>query len=197
MAVTGWYNDKEGKWRVDILSQHQECGNPSEVKRLKAQHFDQDNIVLKESFTPRLLGNMQPSRAFGDDALKLTKADKQSIELAGQVKFVGEESPFTKKTVPYIDPPFMDAEPEITIRKLRGNDNEKLKFLVIATDGSEDLPGTTPENSRGRCLFEDKNSAAHLIRNRLDGDGDKKVQEMILSLGGGAARSVRDDTSVM
>nr|XP_019004329.1 uncharacterized protein I203_03488 [Kwoniella mangroviensis CBS 8507]OCF67790.1 hypothetical protein I203_03488 [Kwoniella mangroviensis CBS 8507] len=197
MAVTGWYNDKEGKWRVDILSQHQECGNPSEVKRLKAQHFDQDNIVLKESFTPRLLGNMQPSRAFGDDALKLTKADKQSIELAGQVKFVGEESPFTKKTVPYIDPPFMDAEPEITIRKLRGNDNEKLKFLVIATDGSEDLPGTTPENSRGRWLFEDKNSAAHLMRNGLDGDGDKKVQEMILSLGGGAARSVRDDTSVM
>ncbi|OCF73035.1 hypothetical protein I204_06265 [Kwoniella mangroviensis CBS 8886] len=210
MAVTGWYNDKEGKWRVDILSQHQECGNPSEVKRLKAQHFDQDNIVLKESFTPRLLGNMQPSRASGDDALKLTKADKQSylahhhnlktitiIELAGQVKFVGEESPFTKKTVPYIDPPFMDAEPEITIRKLRGNDNEKLKFLVIATDGSEDLPGTTPENSRGRWLFEDKNSAAHLIRNGLDGDGDKKVQEMILSLGGGAARSVRDDTSVI
>ncbi|KAK6908286.1 hypothetical protein I203_102287 [Kwoniella mangroviensis CBS 8507] len=227
MAVTGWYNDKEGKWRVDILSQHQECGNPSEVKRLKAQHFDQDNIVLKESFTPRLLGNMQPSRAFGDDALKLTKADKQSIELAGQVKFVGEESPFTKKTVPYIDPPFMDAEPEITIRKLRGNDNEKLKFLVIATDGlwdricSEEVilllsaHSTHPKhppipkkaylstfpnsnlNSRGRWLFEDKNSAAHLMRNGLDGDGDKKVQEMILSLGGGAARSVRDDTSVM
>ncbi|WWC96007.1 hypothetical protein V866_002874 [Kwoniella sp. B9012] len=243
-AVAGWYNVKEGKWRVDILSQDQECGNPSEVKRLNAQHFDQDNVVLNEGFTPRLLGNMQPSRAFGDDGLKLTKADKRSIELAGQVNFVGEESPFTKKTVPYIDPPYMDAEPEITIRNLRENDDEKLKFLVIATDGlwdklsseevilllsahstrpkhpsipkrdlpshftqlgprnirphpAEDLPGITPDNSRGQWSCGDHNAVTHSIRNGLGGDGDKKVQEMILSLGGGAARSVRDDTSVM
>ncbi|WVW84565.1 hypothetical protein I302_106599 [Kwoniella bestiolae CBS 10118] len=245
-AVPGWYNEREGKWRVDTLSQDQECGNPDEVERLKANHFDQENVVLDEGFTPRLLGNMQPSRAFGDDGLKLTKSEKESIELAGQVKFVADESPFTKKTVPYIDPPYMDAEPEIVIRKLRENQDEKLKFLVIATDGlwdkisseeailllsahythpkhapipktklpslfpqfepdtlrprsypAEDLPGTTADNSKGCWLFEDDNAATHLVRNGLDGDGDKKVQEMILSLSGNGTRSVRDDTSVM
>ncbi|WWD04770.1 hypothetical protein V865_002841 [Kwoniella europaea PYCC6329] len=124
----------------------------------------------------------------------------------------------------------MDAEPEITIRKLRENDHERLKFVVIATDGlwdklsseevilllsahsarpihppipKENLPSHFPQFEPGNIRpypaedLPDKNAAAHLIRNGLDGDGDEKVQEMILSLGGGAARSVRDDTSVM
>ncbi|WWC70669.1 uncharacterized protein I206_104620 [Kwoniella pini CBS 10737] len=246
-AVAGWYDEKTCKWRVDTLSQDQECGNPAEIERLQNMHSPPlKDVVLDEGFTPRLLGNLQPSRAFGDDSSKLNRAEKKSIAEAGQLTPMPEESLFTKKPISYDDPPYMDACPEILIRNLRNNENpnEKLKFLIIATDGlwdkisseesilllsahlsnsiqnpipksklpnmfsqidnfderpypSEELPGTIEKNSKGNWLFEDKNSATHLIRNGLDGNGDKEIHNMILSLTGSGAREVRDDTSVM
>ncbi|WWC62461.1 uncharacterized protein I303_105057 [Kwoniella dejecticola CBS 10117] len=137
-AVAGWLDEESGQWRVDVLSQDQECGNPAEVKRLQNMHSPPlSDAVIDEGYTPRLLGNLQPSRAFGDDCSKLTRAEKESLSLAGQINTLPEESPFTKKPISYDDAPYMDAWPEIVIRNLRNkeNPNEKLEFLIIATDG--------------------------------------------------------------
>lgn len=60
---------------------------------------------------------------------------------------------------------------------------------------AKDLPGSTEETSEGVWRFEDKNAAAHLIRNAV-GRGDREQWRQILSLKGSAQREMQDDQAV-
>ena len=62
---------------------------------------------------------------------------------------------------------------------------------------AQDLPGS-PGRDIGSWVFEDDNSATHLVRNALGGMGwDKDVRRKVLSMREGGTRVVRDDTTVM
>ncbi|WVF69344.1 hypothetical protein IAT40_004120 [Kwoniella sp. CBS 6097] len=246
-AVAGWYNPTQGTWRTDVLSQDHNAANPVEAEKVRSEHpTERDNVIIDQGFTPRLVGNAQPTRAFGDDSLKTSKPDMDEIERACSVEYYHAKNRATGEMFPKNDGPYMGSEPEVIIRHLRKeSEGEELRFLIVATDGlwdkitseeavlllaahsahphhspipktvlpgqfpqfsppaeemrpypAEPLPGTVADSSKGHWLFEDENAATHLMRNGLDGDGDKSVHRKTLSLPGGVARYVRDDTSV-
>ena len=110
---------QSGKWAAVPLSEDQTGATPSEDARLRAEHPGEPNVTNRG----RILGQLEPSRAFGDAIYKWSR------ETAIQVKksFFGKTPSDLLKT-----PPYVTAEPIITTTKI---DPTKGDFLVMATDG--------------------------------------------------------------
>lgn len=108
-----------GKWTATALSEDQTGGTPFEMARLRAEHPGEENVVHHG----RILGGLEPSRAFGDAGYKWTKAVQDQIKK----NFFGKTAPALLKT-----PPYVTAEPIVTTTKM---DPEKGDFVVMATDG--------------------------------------------------------------
>jgi pyruvate dehydrogenase phosphatase len=108
-----------GKWTATPLSEDQTGGTPSEDARLRAEHPGEEYVTHKG----RILGQLEPSRAFGDAIYKWSR------ETANHVKssFFGKTPSSLLKT-----PPYVTAEPIVTTTKI---DPSKGDFLVMATDG--------------------------------------------------------------
>lgn len=108
-----------GKWTAVALSEDQTGSTPSEVKRLQQEHPGEPNVVRNG----RILGQLEPSRAFGDAFYKWTRETQEKIKN----RFFGRTpNPFLKS------PPYVTAEPVITTTKI---DPKQGDFLVLATDG--------------------------------------------------------------
>ena len=135
-----------GKWVATALSEDQTGGTPSEMTRLKAEHPGEDSVVRNG----RILGGLEPSRAFGDSLYKWTKEVQDEIK----AKWFGRSPPVLLQT-----PPYVTAEPVITTTKM---EPEKGDFVVMATDGlwemlsNEEVVGlvgqwleANPQNSTG------------------------------------------------
>ena len=108
-----------GKWTATPLSEDQTGGTPSEVARLRAEHPGEENVVR----SGRILGGLEPSRAFGDSSYKWTREVQEQIKK----NFFGRTPSSLLKT-----PPYVTAEPVITTTKV---DPGKGDFVVMATDG--------------------------------------------------------------
>ncbi|KAL1968890.1 hypothetical protein VTN77DRAFT_1251 [Rasamsonia byssochlamydoides] len=108
-----------GKWIATPLSEDQTGGTPSEVKRLQEEHPGEPNVVRNG----RILGQLEPSRSFGDAFYKWTKETQEKIKS----RFFGRTPHQLLKT-----PPYVTAEPIITTTKI---DPKQGDFLVLATDG--------------------------------------------------------------
>ena len=108
-----------GKWVATALSEDQTGGTPSEIARLRAQHPGEEHVVRNG----RILGGLEPSRAFGDSMYKWSKEVQDRMKM----DFFGKTSPSLLKT-----PPYVTAEPIITTTKMQP---EKGDFVVMATDG--------------------------------------------------------------
>ncbi|KAL2000216.1 hypothetical protein VTN02DRAFT_3400 [Thermoascus thermophilus] len=108
-----------GKWIATALSEDQTGSTPSEVKRLREEHPDEPFVVRNG----RILGNLEPSRSFGDAFYKWKKETQDKIKS----KFFGRTPHQLLKT-----PPYVTAEPIITTTKI---DPKQGDFLVLATDG--------------------------------------------------------------
>lgn len=108
-----------GKWRAIALSEDQTGGTPSEMARLRAEHPGEEYVVHHG----RILGGLEPSRAFGDSTYKWTKEIQEKIKK----HFFGKSPPTILKT-----PPYVTAEPIITTTKM---EPERGDFVVMATDG--------------------------------------------------------------
>ena len=108
-----------GKWTAIPLSEDLTGGTPSEVARLRAQHPGEDNVTYRG----RILGSLEPSRAFGDAIYKWSKdtAERMKSDFFGRTP-----SPYLKT------PPYVTAEPVVTTTQV---DPNKGDFLVMATDG--------------------------------------------------------------
>ena len=108
-----------GKWTAMALSEDQTGGTPSEDIRLRAEHPGEEYVTHKG----RILGQLEPSRAFGDAIYKWSR------ETANRVKssFFGKTPSSLLKT-----PPYVTAEPIISTTKI---DPSRGDFLVLATDG--------------------------------------------------------------
>ena len=108
-----------GKWIATPLSEDQTGGTPSEDARLRAEHPGEEHVTKNG----RILGGLEPSRAFGDSLYKW------SMEVQWKIKrdFFGKTPPSLLRT-----PPYVTAEPVVTTTKV---EPEKGDFVVMATDG--------------------------------------------------------------
>lgn len=89
------------------------------MARLRAEHPGEENVVR----SGRILGGLEPSRAFGDSSYKWTREVQEQIKK----NFFGRTPSTLLKT-----PPYVTAEPIITTTKV---EPEKGDFVVMATDG--------------------------------------------------------------
>lgn len=118
-AVLGRKNPTTGKWTATPLSEDQTGGTPSEMVRLRAEHPGEDNVVHRG----RILGGLEPSRAFGDAGYKWSR----EVQTRMKKYFFGRNpSPLVKT------PPYVTAEPIVTTTKVDPGQGD---FVVLATDG--------------------------------------------------------------
>jgi pyruvate dehydrogenase phosphatase len=108
-----------GKWTATALSEDQTGSNPNEAARMRKAHPGEERVV----HNGRVLGGLEPTRAFGDASYKWSREISDRLRSA----FFGRSpSPFLKT------PPYVTAEPVITTTKIQP---EKGDFVVMATDG--------------------------------------------------------------
>lgn len=117
-AVLG-RRSENGKWSATPLSEDQTGGTPSEMKRLREEHPGEPNVVRNG----RILGQLEPSRSFGDAFYKWSKQTQDKIKR----QFFGRTPHPLLKT-----PPYVTAEPVITTTKVEPTQGD---FVVLATDG--------------------------------------------------------------
>jgi pyruvate dehydrogenase phosphatase len=117
-AVLGRRGDS-GKWVATPLSTDQTGSNPDEEARMRKQHPGEDYVIRNG----RVLGGLEPSRAFGDATYKWSREVSERLK---QSFFGRTPSPLLKT------PPYVTAEPVVTTTKIQP---EKGDFVVMATDG--------------------------------------------------------------
>lgn len=166
-----------GKWVATALSEDQTGGTPSEMARLRAQHPGEEHVVRNG----RILGGLEPSRAFGDSPYKWSKEVQDRMKM----DFFGKTSPALLKT-----PPYVTAEPIITTTKM---EPEKGDFVVMATDGlwemlsNEEVVGlvgqwleSQPKTSKGMA---NGSQGKSWLKSWLTGSGDALPVEKAVEAG--------------
>lgn len=118
-AVLGRKNAKTGKWFATPLSEDQTGSNPNEEARMRAEHPGEDHVIYRG----RVLGNLEPTRAFGDAAYKWSREVQEQIKN----RFFGRSVNNLLKT-----PPYVTAEPVVTSTQIEPGKGD---FVVLATDG--------------------------------------------------------------
>ncbi|KAF2840662.1 protein serine/threonine phosphatase 2C [Patellaria atrata CBS 101060] len=108
-----------GYWSATPLSVDQTGGTPEEAARLRKEHPGEENVVKNG----RVLGGLEPTRAFGDATYKWTRETQAELKKS----FFGRTASSLLRT-----PPYVTAEPVVTTTKV---DPQRGDFLVMATDG--------------------------------------------------------------
>ncbi|KAL5276852.1 PDP1 family protein [Megaselia abdita] len=221
-AVLGSLNS-DGKWIARRLSNEHNTDNITEISRVLKEHPKQERDTIFRQ--DRLLGQLLPTRAFGDFRYKWTAEVIQD--------FVVPHAGFGPSALPqyYLTPPYLTCQPEVTYHRLNPTD----KFLILATDGLwefltpiqvvnivgehlankkflEPLRFAGQNMTLGEIAFQlaqrranqrnrplDQNSATHLIRVALGGTEygieHSKISHL-LSLPKDVARMYRDDITI-
>ncbi|SCU86599.1 LAME_0D06876g1_1 [Lachancea meyersii CBS 8951] len=204
-AVTGdsralvGFQDSESKWSIKAVSVDQTGDNPEEVARIRQEHPGEPGAVRNG----RVLGSLQPSRAFGDYRYKVKELGGKTVrDLPDHLKVYFRREPRDFKT-----PPYVTAEPVITTTQVSDN----AKFMVLASDGLfelleneeiKDLVVDWMNKEKGlkakqpKSLLEDKNAATHLIRNALSAGGQRDYVSTLVSIPSPMSRKYRDDLTV-
>ncbi|TVY38199.1 Protein phosphatase 2C-like protein [Lachnellula occidentalis] len=117
-AVLG-RRSENGKWTASALSVDQTGGNPDEEARMRKLHPGEDNVIRNG----RVLGGLEPTRAFGDASYKWTREVSERLKRS----FFGRTPSQHLRS-----PPYVTAEPVVTTTKI---EPEKGDFVVMATDG--------------------------------------------------------------
>lgn len=117
-AVLG-RRSNNGKWIATALSEDLTGGTPSEEARLRAEHPGEEYVVRNG----RILGGLEPSRAFGDAIYKWSAETQKAIKS----QWLGRSGSPLLKT-----PPYVTAEPVVTTTKIEPENGD---FVVMATDG--------------------------------------------------------------
>ncbi|KAK4651389.1 [Pyruvate dehydrogenase [acetyl-transferring]]-phosphatase 1, mitochondrial [Podospora pseudocomata] len=110
---------ESGKWTATPLSVDQTGSNVDEASRLRREHPNEPYVVRNG----RVLGGLEPSRAFGDASYKWTREISEKLR---KHFFARSVSPALKT------PPYVTAEPVITTTRI---EPERGDFVVMATDG--------------------------------------------------------------
>lgn len=117
-AVLGRRTDS-GKWTATPLSEDQTGSNPNEEARMRKAHPGEAKVIHHG----RVLGGLEPTRAFGDASYKWSR------EISDRLR----SSFFGRSYSPHLrTPPYVTAEPVVTTTKINP---ERGDFVVMATDG--------------------------------------------------------------
>jgi len=144
-AIAGWYDTAAQRWIIEPLSIDQTGRNLDEVKRMRSEHplAEASTVIMRG----RVLGGLEPTRAFGDARYKWEKSVQERLYetfLPGG-RAAARGPPKLLET-----PPYVTARPEVVHRKIapglvpRGGgkgaeDGKELRFVVMATDGLWDM----------------------------------------------------------
>lgn len=118
-AVLGSCNE-DGEWTATALSTDQTGSNEEEAARIRSEHPGEEESVIRRG---RVLGSLEPTRAFGDARYKWTKDIQERIARS----FFGRRSPQELRS-----PPYVTARPVITSTKIKPENGD---FLVLGSDG--------------------------------------------------------------
>jgi pyruvate dehydrogenase phosphatase len=118
-AVLGRRNPQSGKWFATPLSEDQTGSNPHEEARMRSEHPGEPHVIRNG----RVLGQLEPTRAFGDAFYKWSRETQDKIKR----HFFGKTPSQLLQT-----PPYVTAEPVVTSTDI---EPEKGDFVVLATDG--------------------------------------------------------------
>jgi pyruvate dehydrogenase phosphatase len=110
---------ESGKWVATPLSVDQTGSNPDEEARMRKLHPGEQNVIRNG----RVLGGLEPSRAFGDASYKWTREVSERLKQS----FFGRTPSQLLRT-----PPYVTAEPVVTTTKIEPSKGD---FVVMATDG--------------------------------------------------------------
>ncbi|KAI5478534.1 protein phosphatase 2C family protein [Pseudohyphozyma bogoriensis] len=126
-----------GKWRAEPLSEDQTGKNPKEVERIKSAHpsSESETVIVRG----RVLGGLEPTRAFGDARYKWALGVQEKLAEAFHVIATPEvvsidlakglSAPRKHKSLSSFLPVSSSAEPPPP---------EATRFIVLATDGLYD-----------------------------------------------------------
>ncbi len=151
-----------GKWTATALSVDQTGSNPEEEARIRRLHPGEEYVVRNG----RVLGGLEPSRAFGDASYKWSREISDKL----RASFFGRSQSALFKT-----PPYVTAEPVVTTTKI---EPEKGDFIVMATDGlwemlsNEEvvgLVGKWMENQPGSSISSSTSTWRKLTGSRNEG----------------------------
>ena len=118
-AVLGRRNPQSGKWFATPMSVDQTGSNLDEEARMRAEHPGEDYVIRNG----RVLGQLEPTRAFGDATYKWAKDVQDRLKKS----FFGKTPSPLLKT-----PPYVTAEPVVTSTNIEPSKGD---FVVLATDG--------------------------------------------------------------
>jgi pyruvate dehydrogenase phosphatase len=118
-AVLG-SRDENGNWTATTLSTDQTGSNIDEANRVRAEHPGEENTAIRHG---RVLGSLEPTRAFGDARYKWSRDIQHQITQ----KFFGRRTPNDLKS-----PPYVTAKPAVTTTKIHP---ERGDFMVMGSDG--------------------------------------------------------------
>ncbi|CAE6486169.1 unnamed protein product [Rhizoctonia solani] len=147
-AVAGYWDEDsngQGKWRVEVLTEDQTGRNINEYHRMVGEHPpDEASYVIQRG---RVLGGLEPTRAFGDANYKWPKELQEKLATS----LLPPGSTYRKTPANLKTPPYVTSQPVITRRTLdflpppnrRSNAKSTLRFLVLATDGLWDELSST------------------------------------------------------
>lgn len=111
--------DNPALWTAQPLSVDQTGSNPTEAARMRAEHPGEPDVVR----IGRVLGGLEPTRAFGDASYKWSRAIQDKLKR----DFFGRTPNPQIRT-----PPYVTAEPVVSRAEISP---ERGDFLVLATDG--------------------------------------------------------------
>ncbi|KAH7100534.1 protein serine/threonine phosphatase 2C [Auriculariales sp. MPI-PUGE-AT-0066] len=165
--------DSSAKWIIDVLTEDQTGRNASELKRIQSEHPPEEaDIVIQRG---RILGGLEPSRAFGDARYKWPVEFQRRLARALE----GSNQLLRRPPADLRSPPYVTSEPVTTHRSLQGDFGQAsgIRFVVLATDGLWD------ELSNAEVVG--------LVGAHLDGRrGQLAKSELALSVAQGASAGV-------
>lgn len=139
-AVAGYWDERAGRWEVEALSIDQTGRNPDEVRRLQREHpADEQQSVIQRG---RVLGGLEPTRAFGDGRYKWDRnTQARLIEAFLPNRQSARGPPKALQT-----PPYVTAEPVVEWRKIPIGHEEHAppdSLVAAASEGLTSLSGST------------------------------------------------------
>jgi pyruvate dehydrogenase phosphatase len=194
-----------GKWTATPLSEDQTGGTTSEMERLRKEHPGEPSVVKNG----RILGGLEPSRAFGDATYKWSLETNKELKKS----YFGRNPSPLLKTPPYVVGlvgQWLDAQGN---PGSQGSQTQSWLKSWWSTEKQLPVEQKTSENGEGqrapirqqqwgiktslneRFVVEDKNAATHLVRNALGGK-DQDQLSALLTLPSPFSRRYRDDLTV-
>ncbi|KAM0792987.1 hypothetical protein ACM66B_002741 [Microbotryomycetes sp. NB124-2] len=158
-AVMGtWVPDASGgKWRAEVLTEDQTGRNMKEVERIRKEHpeSEADTVIARG----RVLGSLEPTRAFGDCRYKWP------IGMQEQLAEAFHPGSVRGRPRNYLTPPYVTATPEVaTIDLSKGLSQAPRKPLASFLPVSSSSEPPPPEATRFVVLATDG------LYDRLDND---------------------------